>query len=74
MWALLASGSTGGIAYWLSCYPLGDKSPLNASSSPCSWDTDFVKSRVQLRATPPTGTPVKYIAREVKTILAESGL
>lgn len=56
VWALLASGSTGGIAYWLSCYPL-----------------DVIKSRVQLRATPPTGTPVQYIAREVKTIVAESG-
>ena len=48
---------------------------LDASSSPCSWDTDVAKSRVQLRATlPPTGTPVQYIAREVKTIVAESGL
>ncbi|TFY53630.1 hypothetical protein EVJ58_g9346 [Rhodofomes roseus] len=41
VWALLASGSTGGIAYWLACYPLG--------------------------------TPVQYIARELKTIVAESG-
>ncbi|KAH9918817.1 mitochondrial carrier [Fomitopsis serialis] len=56
VWALLASGSTGGIAYWLACYPL-----------------DVVKSRVQLRATPPTGTPVQYIARELKTIVLESG-
>ncbi|KAH9834225.1 mitochondrial carrier [Rhodofomes roseus] len=56
VWALLASGSTGGIAYWLACYPL-----------------DVVKSRVQLRATPPTGTPVQYIAHELKTIVAESG-
>ncbi|KAG1734632.1 mitochondrial carrier [Suillus lakei] len=38
VWALLASGSTGGIAYWLSCYPL-----------------DVIKSRIQLRQTPPTG-------------------
>ncbi|KAJ3808673.1 mitochondrial carrier domain-containing protein [Lentinula aff. lateritia] len=57
VWALLASGSTGGIAYWLSCYPL-----------------DVIKSRVQLRQTPPIGTPVQYIAHEAKTILAESGL
>ncbi|KAF9045134.1 mitochondrial carrier domain-containing protein [Panaeolus papilionaceus] len=56
VWALLASGSTGGIAYWLSCYPL-----------------DVVKSRIQLRATPPTGTPVQYIAHELKAIVAESG-
>ncbi|KAF8873939.1 mitochondrial carrier [Infundibulicybe gibba] len=56
VWAILASGSTGGIAYWLSCYPL-----------------DVVKSRIQLRATPPTGTPVQYIFREIKMILAESG-
>ncbi|KAJ3739819.1 mitochondrial carrier domain-containing protein [Lentinula detonsa] len=57
VWALLASGSTGGIAYWLSCYPL-----------------DVIKSRVQLRQTPPVGTPVQYIAHEAKTVLAESGL
>ncbi|KAJ7263603.1 mitochondrial carrier domain-containing protein [Mycena haematopus] len=57
VWALLASGSTGGIAYWLSCYPL-----------------DVIKSRIQLRETPPTGTPVQYIAREVKMIVAESGV
>ncbi|KAJ3921383.1 mitochondrial carrier domain-containing protein [Lentinula edodes] len=57
VWALLASGSTGGIAYWLSCYPL-----------------DVIKSRVQLRQTPPIGTPVQYIAHEAKTVLAESGL
>ncbi|THH30877.1 hypothetical protein EUX98_g3324 [Antrodiella citrinella] len=57
VWALLASGSTGGISYWLSCYPL-----------------DVVKSRIQLRATPPTGTPVQYIARELRAIVAESGV
>ncbi|KAH9891772.1 mitochondrial carrier [Cubamyces lactineus] len=56
VWALLASGSTGGIAYWLACYPL-----------------DVVKSRVQLRATPPQGTPVQYIARELKAVVVESG-
>ena len=41
------------------------------------WDlkiTDVVKSRVQLRDTPPTGTPVQYIAREMKAIIAESGM
>ncbi|CAA7260297.1 unnamed protein product [Cyclocybe aegerita] len=56
VWALLASGSTGGIAYWLSCYPL-----------------DVVKSRIQLRPTPPSGTPVQYIAHELKMIVQESG-
>ncbi|KAJ7214932.1 mitochondrial carrier domain-containing protein [Mycena pura] len=56
VWALLASGSTGGIAYWLACYPL-----------------DVVKSRIQLRAAPPTGTPVQYIAHEFKAIVAEAG-
>jgi len=56
LWALLASGSCGGICYWLSCYPL-----------------DVVKSRVQLRSTPPTGTPVQYIGRELKTIVSEGG-
>lgn len=34
---------------------------------------DVVKSRIQLRATPPTGTPVQYIARELKAIVAEGG-
>ncbi|RDB20644.1 Mitochondrial substrate carrier family protein G [Hypsizygus marmoreus] len=57
VWALLASGSTGGIAYWLACYPL-----------------DVVKSRIQLRPIPPTGTPVQYIAHELKAIVAESGV
>ncbi|TFL04850.1 mitochondrial carrier [Pterulicium gracile] len=57
VWALLASGSTGGIAYWLACYPF-----------------DVVKSRVQLRPVPPTGTPVQYIAHELKAIVAESGV
>ncbi|TFK64288.1 mitochondrial carrier [Pluteus cervinus] len=56
IWALLASGSVGGVAYWLSCYPL-----------------DVVKSRIQLRATPPVGTPVQYILREFKDVLVESG-
>ncbi|KAF7314068.1 hypothetical protein HMN09_00565800 [Mycena chlorophos] len=56
VWALLASGSTGGIAYWLACYPL-----------------DVIKSRIQLREAPPSGTPVQYIAHEVKAIIAESG-
>ncbi|KAK0223441.1 mitochondrial carrier [Armillaria fumosa] len=57
VWALLASGSTGGISYWLACYPL-----------------DVIKSRVQLRPTPPLGTPVQYIAHEARAIMAESGL
>ncbi|KAF8270172.1 mitochondrial carrier domain-containing protein [Lactarius quietus] len=57
VWALLASGSTGGIAYWLSSYPL-----------------DVIKSRVQLRTTPPKGTPVQYIANELRAIIAESGV
>jgi len=55
VWALLASGSTGGISYWLACYPL-----------------DVVKSRIQLRKTPPVGTPVQYIAHELKEIVVES--
>ncbi|KDQ56318.1 hypothetical protein JAAARDRAFT_208025 [Jaapia argillacea MUCL 33604] len=57
VWALLASGSCGGVAYWLSCYPL-----------------DVIKSRIQLRPIPPTGTPVQYIAREFGAILSESGV
>lgn len=57
VWALLASGSTGGIAYWLSCYPL-----------------DVIKSRIQLRQTPPTGKPWKYMTNEIRTVIAESGI
>ncbi|KAH8994412.1 mitochondrial carrier domain-containing protein [Lactarius akahatsu] len=57
VWALLASGSTGGLAYWLSSYPL-----------------DVVKSRVQLRTTPPKGTPVQYIVNELRAVVAESGM
>ncbi|PPQ83816.1 hypothetical protein CVT25_001030 [Psilocybe cyanescens] len=57
VWALLASGSTGGIAYWLACHPL-----------------DVVKSRIQLCATPPSGTPVQHIAHEIETIIQESGV
>jgi len=57
VWALLTSGATGGIAYWLACYPL-----------------DVVKSRVQLRPIPPTGTPVRYISHELRAIVAESGV
>ncbi|KAF8628798.1 hypothetical protein AX15_003713 [Amanita polypyramis BW_CC] len=57
VWALLASGSTGGIAYWLSSYPL-----------------DVVKSRIQLRQTPPSGNPFRYINGELRAIVSESGL
>ena len=35
---------------------------------------DVVKSRIQLRPIPPSGTPVQYIARELKQIVHESGL
>lgn len=57
VWALLASGSTGGIAYWLSCYPL-----------------DVIKSRIQLRQTPPTGKPWKYMTNEIRMVITESGI
>ncbi|KAG1737860.1 mitochondrial carrier [Suillus paluster] len=57
LWALLASGATGGIAYWLSCYPL-----------------DVIKSRIQLRQTPPTGKPWQYMNNEIRMVVAESGI
>lgn len=57
VWALLASGSCGGIAYWFACYPL-----------------DVVKSRIQLRPIPPSGTPFRYISNELRAIVSESGL
>lgn len=97
VWALLASGSMGGvrpvvnlililtqisrqISYWLACYPLGlyllrgDSLALRRA-----WNAndailpDVVKSRIQLRNTPPTGTPVQYVWRELKSIVHESG-
>jgi hypothetical protein len=36
--------------------------------------SDVVKSRVQLRPFPPTGTPVQYIAHEIKSIVSKSGV
>ncbi len=35
---------------------------------------DVVKSRVQLRTTPPRGTPVQYILGELKAVVAEAGV
>lgn len=57
VWALLTSGATGGIAYWLCCYPL-----------------DVIKSRIQLRTTPPTSRPWTYINLELRSIVADSGV
>ncbi|KIO11510.1 hypothetical protein M404DRAFT_126693 [Pisolithus tinctorius Marx 270] len=57
VWALLTSGATGGIAYWLCCYPL-----------------DVVKSRIQLRPTPPMSRPWTYINLELRSIVADSGV
>ncbi|KAH9965503.1 mitochondrial carrier domain-containing protein [Russula dissimulans] len=56
VWALLASGSTGGVRPASSAYSI-----------------HVVKSRVQLRSTPPKGTPVQYIAHELKAVVSESG-
>jgi solute carrier family 25 carnitine/acylcarnitine transporter 20/29 len=43
----------------------------------CYWlscyPLDVVKSRIQLRPIPPSGTPVQYIARELKAIVVETG-
>ena len=35
---------------------------------------DVIKSRVQLRTTPPKGTPVQYIVKELRAVVAESGV
>ena len=35
---------------------------------------DVIKSRIQLRTTPPKGTPVQYIASELKAVVVESGV
>ena len=94
VWALLASGSTGGVRkpsslgiYDTTHVAFADcvlVSMLSAGyvSPPCLFfgyvaspapSADVVKSRIQLRETPPEGTPVQYIAREIKTVIAESG-
>ncbi|TEB37934.1 mitochondrial carrier [Coprinellus micaceus] len=57
VWGVLGCGATGGIAYWLSSYPL-----------------DVVKSRVQLRPTPPSGPPLAYISAELRAIGLFRGL
>ena len=62
------------IAYWFSCYPLGITIHICILFSSDGTSTDVVKSRIQLRSTPPTGTPVQYIAHELKMIVKESGL
>ena len=94
VWALLASGSTGGVrkpsslgiydtthvaftdCVLVSMLSAGYVSPSCLSfgyvASPAP-SADVVKSRIQLRATPPEGTPVQYIAREIRTVIAESG-
>ncbi|KAF7326162.1 hypothetical protein MKEN_00467800 [Mycena kentingensis (nom. inval.)] len=61
VWALLASGSTGGASHL----------PLISRSA--HLQADVIKSRIQLREAPPIGTPVQYIAHEVKAIVVESG-
>jgi len=57
----------------LSVRYLSRSSYWNYTSYPSSF-LDVVKSRVQLRRFPPTGTPVQYIARELRDIVHESGL
>ena len=66
------------IAYWLSSYPLGNVASSSTTygkfniSPPFS--KDVIKSRVQLRTTPPKGTPVQYIVNEWRAVVAESGM
>jgi solute carrier family 25 (mitochondrial carnitine/acylcarnitine transporter), member 20/29 len=65
------------IAYWMSSYPLGEAVAFPSSQGQAYIPPppeDVVKSRVQLRMTPPKGTPVQYIARELKAVVAESGV
>jgi solute carrier family 25 carnitine/acylcarnitine transporter 20/29 len=62
------------ISYWLACYPLGKSPPSQPSQAQFrpTCVADVVKSRIQLRKTPPVGTPVQYIAHELKEIVVES--
>jgi len=39
-----------------------------------SYPLDVIKSRVQLRATPPSGSPFTYIAHEFREIVKEGGV
>ena len=97
VWALLVSGSTGGVRLAFSIYRLGyiqyeyvaaDRllayflpsglvnygfASHRIPHSPFAFE-DVVKSRIQLRTTPPSGTPVQYIAGELKAVVAESGM
>ena len=94
MWALLASGSTGGVrtvrkvhkfdqfiipvADRVLAFMLSTRYTFLADDNNCLityfFPPDVVKSRIQLRATPPTGTPVQYIAHELKAIVQEAGV
>lgn len=63
------------IAYWLSCYPLGKlRSAIDEGLTYIDLSVDVIKSRIQLRQTPPTGKPWKYMANEIRMVIAESGL
>jgi hypothetical protein len=71
-----------GCAQYFYRLPIGSHPTLWVSQLQCSSPSnlliplseDVVKSRIQLRATPPKGTPVQYIANELKVIVAESGM
>ncbi|KAG8709772.1 hypothetical protein FRC11_005217 [Ceratobasidium sp. 423] len=72
VWGLLASGSCGGICYWLSCYPLGGKPRSRVTVVVLNKFADVVKSRVQLANAPPKG--LDYIAQELRAIVREGGV
>lgn len=67
LWVLMLSGSAGGIANWLACYPIG-MSYRATRNSP----SDVVKSRVQMSREPLHG--LSYIPREFCAVYAADGL
>ncbi|CDO69857.1 hypothetical protein BN946_scf184884.g16 [Trametes cinnabarina] len=73
VWALLASGSTGGVRSFHSNVSHIQSSVTSLDRSLIGWRV-ILWSRVQLRATPPEGTPIQYIARELALIVKESGV
>ncbi|KAG1880226.1 hypothetical protein C8R48DRAFT_587678, partial [Suillus tomentosus] len=60
VWALLASGSTGGV--------------FDEGLTYIDLSVDVIKSHIQLRQTPPTGKPWKYMANEIRMVIAKPGL
>ncbi|KAG6330880.1 hypothetical protein ID866_8210 [Astraeus odoratus] len=76
VWALLASGATGGVGSLVFYIPCPDGQSCTYIICTRSHTGSLVtrSSRVQLRPTPPTSRPWVYINAELQSIVAESGV